>query len=92
MGDILLKYEGWRELHDARERDSWERARSIAYWSAAPNLKPGANFNNLFKNPYEKRRDYKPISREEFEKRLKRWDDLKFKKLGKSEAQVRLNM
>lgn len=82
--DLDLKNRGWQEMRRADLFDSWERTRMLALYSITnPSFKGPSNgrkFHDEFPNPYSEKKkvEKKPISLEELNRRLARWDGLTY--------------
>ena len=73
--DLDLMYKGWQELERSRRFDSWEQIRTLL----SPHLKRGTNIDSVLRNPYApKPKKGAPITVEEVEKRIKKWDELQY--------------
>ncbi len=81
LNDLEIKYQGWAELRQNESFDRWEQVRTLAYYNL---FQPSYKLSNRgfeFVNPYAKKEKKKEviISGEEVERRLKKWDTLKYK-------------
>jgi len=84
LNDLEIKYKGWDELRQADLFDRWEQVRTLSYYNL---FQPSFKLNNKgfsFNNPYSKKKaKEKMISGKEVERRLKKWDTLKYKAYGR---------
>lgn len=51
--NLMLRIEGYREAQNRANREAWEQARMIGYWSISPHAKKGLRPTSLVTFPWE---------------------------------------